>query len=59
MKVERTSKGVTIELDYTELENLLSDLLHYKSECKAVAYPSTLELLSQLDEIYGRENESN
>ena len=59
MKVERTEKGMMIELDYTEAENLLSDLFHYKSECREVIYPSTEELLSQLDELYGRENDTN
>jgi hypothetical protein len=57
MKLIREQNKIVIELDYTESENLLSDLLHYKSECEAIAYPSTLELLSQLDEILGENNE--
>jgi hypothetical protein len=57
MKVLRIEKGIMIELDYTEAENLLSDLFHYKSECREVIYPSTEELLSQLDELYGENNE--
>jgi hypothetical protein len=53
VKVERTSKGVTIDLDWSESEELMVDLFQARSMDGFNPYPITKELTSQLDEILG------
>lgn len=54
MKFQRTSKGVTIELDDEECEGLKIELEQLKDDLE---YAISLNILSELDEYLGENNE--
>jgi len=56
MKVERTSKGVTIRLDWEECEDM-KDELDGAVFISMIAFPTLSAIQSELDEIIGENEE--